>query len=220
MRERIEYLDQLLLGEYGDQPQPPCREPLDELIFTILSQNTSRKNYERGFKDLKARFPTWEQALAAGQEEIEEAIKSGGLAKVKSTRILGILRQLKGERGELSLAFLHNLPLDEAYDYLLRYKGVGPKTAACVLLFACGMSAFPVDTHVHRLSLRLGLVPKGSDAVATQELLQKVVPSELAHRFHVNLVNHGREVCKAQKPRCEACVLGPECRWQIEGEGS
>ena len=216
MRERIRRLDELLLAEYGPQPQPPCSEPIDELIFTILSQNTSRRNYERGYARLRERFPSWAEVLSASQEEVEDAIRTAGLAKIKAERIQKVLRQVFQERGELSLSFLHNLSLEEAFQYLIRFPGVGPKTAACVLLFSCGMPAFPVDTHVHRLSQRLGLVPKGKNAIEAQAILQKQVPSEIAHRFHVNLVNHGREVCKAQSPRCGECMLSGEC----EGEGS
>ncbi len=216
MREQIIRIDELLLGEYGDQIQAPPSEPLAELIFTILSQSTSRKNYERAYSRLRERFPTWEEVLTARTEEVEEAIRSAGLARTKAHRIQEVLRQVLEERGELSLSFLHNLSLEEAFQYLIRFPGVGPKTAACVLLFSCGMPAFPVDTHVHRLSQRLGLVPKGKNAIEAQAILQKQVPSEIAHRFHVNLVNHGREVCKAQSPRCGECVLSGEC----EGEGS
>ena len=213
MRAKIVRIDELLQAEYGDRPQPPPSEPLDELVFTILSQNTTSKNYHRAYNQLKERFPTWEEVLGAPQEEVEAAIRTAGLANVKAPRIQKILRQVAKERGELSLSFLHQLPLDEAFQYLLKFDGVGPKTAACVLLFSCGMPAFPVDTHVHRLSQRLGLVPEGTSAAASQDILQELVPPEAAHRFHVNLVSHGRAVCKAQRPRCEKCVIAGECQF-------
>jgi len=212
MREQIIRIDELLLGEYGDQIQAPPSEPLAELIFTILSQSTSRKNYERAYSRLRERFPTWEEVLTARTEEVEEAIRSAGLARTKAHRIQEVLRQVLEERGELSLAFLHHLSLEEAFQYLVRFPGVGPKTAACVLLFSCGMPAFPVDTHVHRLSQRLGLVSTGKNAIETQAVLQKEVPPEISHRFHVNLVNHGRAVCKAQRPQCQVCILSEECK--------
>lgn len=213
MKAKIERIDGLLVAEYGEQIQPPPSEPLAELIFTILSQTTTRKNYERAYGQLRARFPAWEEVLSAPTGLVEEAIRSAGLSRVKAFRIQEVLRRILEERGELSLSFLHNLNWEEGFQYLVRLPGVGPKTAACVLLFSCGLPAFPVDTHVHRLSQRLGLAPKGKTAVEAQAILQREVPSEIAYRFHVNLVNHGRAICKAQRPRCQECVLLAQCRF-------
>ena len=188
--------------------EPPEQLPvLDELIATILSQNTTDSNSGAAFEELRRRFRDWEAGRRAPVEQVADAIRIAGLADQKAPRIKAVLQRLHEERGELSLEFLHEMPLDEACEYLRRFPGVGPKTIACVLLFACRKPILPVDTHVHRISQRLGLIgPKTNEAKAHAELT-RLVPVERVLDFHIQLIRHGREVCAARKPRCTECVL-------------
>ncbi len=200
----------LLVEAYGEREWHP-RDPLDLLISAILSQNTSDVNRDRAWSRLKRRFPTWEEVLEADIGEIAEAIRPGGLADIKAPRIKEILRTIKGERGELSLDFLKDMDVEEARRWLTSLKGVGPKTASIVLLFSLGKPAFPVDTHVHRVSLRLGLIPSGTSREKAHKILEELLPPEIYYTFHLNMIAHGREVCKAQNPRCEICLLRELC---------
>ena len=200
-----------LLGAYGEPEIKEQRDPLDELILTILSQNTSDLNSGRAFQQLVERFPTWEQALAAGPDAIAAAITVGGLANVKAPRIHAILQKLAREQGELSLALLAPMPVDQAREYLLALPGVGPKTAACVLLFSLHKPAMPVDTHVHRVAQRLGLVKQHDSAEESHELLEALLPHHLYYSFHLNVIRHGRQVCAARRPKCEVCPLADIC---------
>lgn len=209
--ERIVEIDRLLEEEYG-RPAPRMKlRPLDELILTILSQHTSDVNSHRAFESLKQRFPTWEQVMDADPSEIAEAIRSGGLAQTKAIRIKELLLKLRDEYGNLDLDFLCDMEMDEARRLLLSLGGVGPKTAACVLLFSCDKPAFPVDTHIHRVARRLGLIPPKASAEEAHRILESVVPPEKTYPFHLNLIIHGRRTCKAQRPRCEICPLAPLC---------
>jgi endonuclease-3 len=210
---RIRALNARLETAYGRQPCPGKDSPLDELIATILSQNTNDRNSGEGFRRLKARFPRWEDALAAPVRSLASAIRVSGLANVKSRRIKNILRQIRRERGKLSLDFLHDAPVAEAREYLKRFKGVGQKTIACVLCFACRKPVFPVDTHVLRVSKRLWLVPGKADADKAHERLQGLVPSELTYSFHVLLIFHGRRTCHARNPECGRCAVRTFCGW-------
>ncbi len=200
-----------LLEYYGKPEQKVQRDPLSELVLTILTQNTSDVNSHRAYRRLKKRFPTWDQVREADEEELIEAIRVGGLANVKAPRIQAILDLLFEERGELSLSFLEEMPLEDAREYLLALPGVGPKTAACVLLFSLHRPALPVDTHVHRVSLRLGLVPEGTSAAKAHNLLEEKIPPELYYPFHLNMIEHGRTLCRSQNPLCEECPLQEIC---------
>ena len=202
---------QLLIGEYGQREWRPRLDPLSELIFTILSQNTSDVNRDRAWMRLKDRFPTWESVLAADTAELAEAIRPGGLANVKAPRIQEALRAIKRERGGFTLDFLAEMEVGEAKRWLTALNGVGPKTAAIVLLFSLGKPAFPVDTHVHRVSRRLGLIEPKTSREKAHEVLEKLLPPEIYYTFHLNLIAHGRDVCKSQQPRCAACVLREHC---------
>jgi len=202
---------QLLIEEYGQREWRPRLDPLSELIFTILSQNTSDVNRDRAWVRLKARFPTWESVLAADAAEIAEAIRPGGLADIKAPRIQETLRTIKQEQGKFTLDFLAEMGVDEAKRWLTSLNGVGPKTAAIVLLFALGKPAFPVDTHVHRVSRRLGLIASKTSREQAHEVLEELLPPEIYYTFHLNLIAHGREVCQARRPRCEICVLREHC---------
>jgi endonuclease-3 len=179
--------------------------------MTVLSQHTSDANSERAFASLRRRFPRWEQVVKVAVEEVAEAIRAGGLANQKAPRLQAILAEVERREGRLSLARLRCLDDDEALAYLCSLPGVGPKTAACVLLFSLGRAAFPVDTHVHRLALRLGWVVPGTSAEAAQRVLTPRVPSELRYELHSLLIAHGRTVCSARSPRCSDCVLLDLC---------
>lgn len=201
----------LLANEYGAQTCKPTGGPLDVLIQTILSQNTSDINSGRAFASLKTVFPTWESVAEAPEEAIAASIKVGGLDKIKAARIKGVLGEIKRTRGDFDLSFLTLIPLDEALEWLLRLPGVGDKTANCVLLFAFCRPALPVDTHIYRVSKRLGLIDGKASVEKAHELLGKAVPPDSSYEFHVLLIEHGRRVCKAQRPRCGDCVLDEIC---------
>jgi endonuclease-3 len=210
----IEGIVESLETAYGPRPWRKHRAGVDGLVQTILSQNTTDANSSAAFRALRSRFPTWEQVLDAPVREIEQAIRSAGLSRLKAPRIKAALRRIKSDRGHLSLAFLARLPLGEARDYLQHIDGVGPKTAACVLMFCYNRPALPVDTHVHRVARRLGLIPDGCTAEAAHDLLQQMCPPRLIYPFHVLMVAHGRRTCRARTPQCDACVLADHCRWR------
>lgn len=210
LRAKALRVHQLLLEHYGPPALKEQRAPLDELVLTILSQNTADTNSGRAWVSLRERFPSWHQVLSADVADIEDAIRVGGLAHIKATRIQRILKTLEA-RGDLDLSFLADLPLEEARSYLSALPGVGPKTTACVLLFSLHKPALPVDTHVHRVARRVGLVPPRSSAEKAHVLLEELLPEETYYPFHLNVIRHGRQVCKASKPRCDACPLGVEC---------
>jgi endonuclease-3 len=199
----------LLEREYG-RPPPERRRALDVLIGTILSQNTSDINSHRAFESLRKAFPSWRAAAEARVSAIASAIRSGGLARTKAPRIRAILHHLLRERGKVDLEFLERLPRNQALDYLMSLPGVGPKTASCVLLFGFGKPVLPVDTHVHRVSRRLGLVNERASPEETQAALERIVPARNRHSFHINLIAHGRAVCRP-RPRCRECVLLALC---------
>lgn len=196
------------------RPRPGRRlPPLDELVLTVLSQHTSDVNRDRAYASLRRRFPRWEQVLHAPTPEVEEAIRCGGLARTKSRVIREILHSILRERGTLDLSFLKRLPVGEAKAYLRGLKGVGEKTACCVLLFACGRPAFPVDTHIHRVAGRLGwLKPKATPADA-HGALAALIPEEDYYASHLNLIRLGRRICRARAPACPACPLRSDCRF-------
>jgi endonuclease-3 len=204
-------VDRHLERAYGRKTRRRAGDPLDGLIRTILSQNTSDVNSHRAFRALKQRFPTWQQARQASTAAVAEAIGSGGLANVKAVRIRAILDQIHQDRGELTLHFLRDLEPAEALEYLLGFSGVGPKTAACVLTFYCGCSVFPVDTHVFRIARRLGWLDGRATPETAHEALQGVVPPEIAYQLHLNMVQHGRRLCRPHRPRCQECPLADLC---------
>ncbi len=168
-------------------------------------------NSDRAFARLRSRFATWEQLLLADTEEIVEAIQPGGLAWIKAPRIKKALQAILEERGELGLDFLKDMDIQEANAWLVSLEGVGPKTAACVLLFALGRPALPVDTHVLRVSRRLGLIGPRNSAEKAHIVLGDMLPDEAVYDFHINMVTHGRQVCHAQRPQCDACCLARLC---------
>lgn len=211
LRQKYATVFDRLVALYGRPEWSPQVPPVDELVLTILSQNTADINSQRAFDSLKSRFPNWTAVMDAPVDEVAEAIRSAGLANQKAPRIQGALRTIEAERGELSLDFLNDLSLAEAEAWLTHIKGVGRKTAAIVLLFAFGRPAFPVDTHVHRVTGRLGLIPKGMSADKAHDRLAELGDAETFYPMHINLIRHGREVCVARIPHCERCPLTDLC---------
>jgi endonuclease-3 len=200
-----------LLDFYG---QPTWRNPLppvDELVSTILSQNTNDINRDRAFVKLKERFSSWESVRDAEVESVIEAIRSAGLANQKGPRIQMILRQITAEKGSLELDFLNDLPADEAMAWLMQFNGVGPKTASIVLLFSLGKPAFPVDTHIQRVTGRIGLRPEKMTVEQAHPHLAGLFPPETYQVAHLNIIRLGREVCHAHRPACDSCVLQSLC---------
>lgn len=200
-----------LLSYYGNPAWGKPIAPLDELVSTIFSQNTNDLNRDRAYTALRTRFPTWESVRDAELEEVIGAIRLAGLANQKGPRIQNILREITAERGSLSLEFLDNLPTEEARQWLLQFKGVGPKTAAIVLLFSLNKPAFPVDTHIHRVTRRIGLVPAKTSADQAHQQLSGLFPVEAYAAAHLNLIRLGREICQSRRPNCPACPLQKLC---------
>lgn len=216
-REKVMVVHSLLLAEYGHHQWTARRDPLSELVRTILSQNTSDINSNKAFTRLQERFASWEQIRQADVKAIEEAIRPGGLARIKAPRIKAALQAVKEERGELDLQFLQDLESSEAKGWLESLVGVGPKTAACVLLFSLGRPVLPVDTHVLRVSRRVGLIDSGTSMAKAHEVLGEMVPDDAVYDFHVNMVSHGRVVCHARQPSCDICVLALYCDYLHKG---
>jgi len=205
-----ELLD-LLEVEYGPLVYQRRLDPISELVFTILSQHTSDLNAERASVSLKEWFGSWEVVASAPVEEVEAAVRSAGLAKQKAPRIVGALRHIQSERNHLNLDFLKELPLADAKAWLRELPGVGPKTAAVVLLFSLGMPAMPVDTHVHRVAKRLGIIGKKITPDQAHDILEPLVKPSKVYAFHVSLITHGRRVCHARRPACANCILRERC---------
>ena len=215
MQKRAAEIVERLLREYpSGHPARPAgvqRDPLAELIFTVLSQNTSDVNRDRAWKSMKRAYPTWEDVLAAKTSELEEAIRMGGLAKTKAPRIQAILREVAGREGRTSLARLRRLSDDDVVAYLSTLPGIGPKTVACVLAFSLDRPVLPVDTHVHRVGGRLRLFPPNAREIDAQRALEALVPPDERVDTHVSLIAHGRTTCTALRPACERCVLVDLC---------
>jgi endonuclease-3 len=202
----------VLTERYGPFPQEPRLDPAHELVFTILSQHTSDINSERAFRQLMGRFKTLDAVARAEVSEIEEAISVGGLARVKAPRIKEILNKvLDLNEGSLDLSFLREMPLDEAKAWLRQLPGVGPKSAGIILSFALGMPAIAIDTHIYRVSQRLGLIGPKVNADKAHDLLEQATEPEQRYPFHLSFITHGRQTCKAQRPLCRQCVIGFGC---------
>jgi endonuclease-3 len=211
LRARLRRIARRLRKAYGEPPAPRRLPPLDELVLTILSQNTNDTNRDRAYADLRRVLPDWEDVAGAPLPVIERAIQSGGLAPTKAPRIRAVLRAIR-ERGiALNERALRGIRHDRLFTLLVGLPGVGPKTAACVLLFSLDRPYFPVDTHVHRVAIRLGLVPPNAAAARTQELLQAALDPADMYAVHMNLIRHGRHVCVALRPICSQCVLNDVC---------
>jgi endonuclease-3 len=185
------------------------------LVSTILSQNTNDNNRDRAFLALRRRFPTWENVRDASEQEVIETIRPAGLANQKGPRIQNILREITRQRGELSLDFLAEMPESEAMAWLMAFNGVGPKTASIVLLFSLGKPAFPVDTHIYRVSGRLGIRPHNISADQAHTYLGQLFPPRAYYAAHLNLIRLGREVCSARRPKCSICPLQDLCEYYL-----
>jgi endonuclease-3 len=202
-----------LTDAYGYPSWRTSYAPLDELVLTILSQNTSDTNSGRAFAALKARYPDWQAVIEAPAEDLAETIRPGGLGQQKAPRIQAALRRILDERGLFSLDFLREMPTEDALRWLTSIQGVGHKTASIVMLFCFGRPAFPVDTHISRITRRLGLVEAAANPEKISAAWQALVSPEWYYPLHLNLIRHGREICRAPAPRCPDCVLIDLCRY-------
>ncbi len=213
-KEKALKVHQKLLEFYGEPIWRNPLPPVDELVSTILSQNTTDVNRDRAFESLRAKFPSWEQVRDADTEEVIEAVRVAGLANQKGPRLQQVLRDITEERGSLDLSFLAELPLEEARNWLTKFKGVGPKTAAIVLCFSLGRPAFPVDTHVYRVTGRIGLRPEKMTVEQAHPCLESLFPPETYYAAHLNIIRLGREVCTARKPHCPVCPVYELCDYE------
>lgn len=213
LAERALRVHQTLLHFYGEPVWRNPLPPVDELVSTILSQNTNDVNRDKAFDALVARFKTWEAVRDAPPEAVMECIRPAGLANQKGPRIQQVLREITAERGSLDLAFLSDLPLEAARAWLTRFKGVGPKTAAIVLCFSLVRPAFPVDTHVYRVTGRLGLRPEKMSVEDAHPYFESLLPPETYYAAHLNIIRLGRELCNARKPNCLPCPLRAQCNF-------
>jgi endonuclease-3 len=214
VQTRAIQIHETLMNVFGE---PIWRNPLpaiDELVSTILSQNTNDVNRDRAFDALRAKFPTWEAVRDAKEKDVVEAIKPAGLANQKGPRIQQVLHAITEERGALDLQFLADMPLEEARSWLTKFNGVGPKTAAIVLCFSLGKPAFPVDAHVYRVTGRIGLRPEKMTVEQAHPHLESVFPPETYYAAHLNIIRLGREVCNARKPMCPQCPIRELCEYK------
>ena len=214
IKQRAVKIHQTLLTAFGE---PIWRNPLpaiDELVSTILSHNTNDINRDRAFESLRAQFPTWEAVRDAKEEDVVNAIRPAGLANQKGPRIQQVLKSITEERGSLDLQFLADMPIEDARNWLTKFNGVGPKTAAIVLCFSLGRPAFPVDTHVYRVTGRLGLRPEKITVEQAHPYLESVFPPETYYAAHLNIIRLGREICNARKPNCPQCPVNTLCNYK------
>lgn len=207
----IDYIFEKLEPLYGPIEWRPRYNALDELIFTVLTQHTSDLNAERAFDELRRQIPTWGEVIESETSAVVSAIQSGGLANQKSVRIQKILLEIVERHGALELEFLKGFEVDEARAWLTALPGVGPKTAAVVMAFSLGMPAMPVDTHIHRVSGRLGLIHPGTTADDAHIVLEKIIEPQDRFNLHVLLITHGRQICKARRPLCDKCPVADRC---------
>jgi endonuclease-3 len=202
-----------LVDEYGEPVPHKQMNPLDEVVFTILSQNTTDTNRDRAWAGLWREFDSWEAVAAAPVSRISRSIEAGGLHRTKAERIRLLLQQVKEERGDYAMDYLSDMEMTDARLELERFKGLGAKSINCVLLFSLGHPAFPVDTHVHRILRRVGLVETKDLSRANREI-QADVPADIAYPLHMNIIRHGRQVCSAQRPECWRCCIEDLCGFE------
>ncbi|MGQ9588460.1 MAG: endonuclease III domain-containing protein [Thermoplasmata archaeon] len=211
LSRKADEIDRALTRLYGRKVAEGEEDPLDTLIETILSQNTTDRNSYRSFRALKKEYPRWDFMMGERPSKIAGIIRTGGLADIKAQRILGALEHIKRVTGKLDLDFLREMSPQDADAWLSHIKGVGPKTRSIVLLFSLKMPAFPVDTHIHRVTRRLGLIDKKTSREKAQAELAELVPVKEFYNFHINLIEHGRAVCQARKPKCDLCEVSRLC---------
>ena len=214
--KKVNHTCAILEKFYGVPVAWKSDSPLDALVAVILSQNTSDKNSFPAFAELKRTFPTWEAVMNTDERKIAVAIRRGGLANIKAKRIKQVLGQIVEKTGKLDISFLSKLSTEDARQFLLSLNGVGPKSAAVVLNFAFGKPAFPVDTHVYRVSKRLGLIGEKVSRERAHEEMEKLVPDQQKQSYLLNLIRLGREVCHARKPKCGKCPLKKECKYYVQ----
>jgi endonuclease III len=213
IKQRASLVYQRLVDFFGIPEWQPSLQPLDELVSTILSQNTNDTNRDRAFMALQMSFPSWESVRDAPEEDVIRVIRPAGLANQKGPRIQAVLREITKQRGSLDISFLKTLPDDEVFSWLTSFKGVGPKTASIVMLFSLQKPAFPVDTHIYRVSGRLDLRPQNMDVDETHRYLAEIFDPETYGPAHLNLIRLGREICHARKPECTVCPLQLVCNF-------
>ena len=218
-RMRIEPVRDALRSYYGRPRNEPHRAPLDELVLTVLSQNTNDRNRDVAYERLRDRFEDWAAVARAPETRIEEAIRPGGISKVKAARIKAMLAAISAERGDLDLGFLAGAPRAEALAFLERLPGVGRKTAACVMLFSFDRPELPVDTHVYRVASRLGLIRARASFAEAHEVLREATDPGDVYEVHVNLIRHGRRICTARAPACPECPLLELCPYGKRATG-
>lgn len=214
LSQRALKVHEKLLEVFGNPTWRNPLPPIDELVSTILSQNTNDINRDRAFESLRAKFAKWEDVRDARTDDVINAIRPAGLANQKGPRIQNVLREITKERGNLDLYFLKDLPLEEARNWLTKFNGVGPKTAAIVLCFSLNRPAFPVDTHVYRVSGRIGLRPEKMNVEQAHPYLESIFPPETYYAAHLNLIRLGRETCHARKPDCPNCPIRKLCDYE------
>lgn len=212
MLKRIQETDHRLESLFGC-PRRSRRDPIETLVACILSQATTDAQSDAAYEALVAKFPTWEAMCAAQSTAIARAIRSAGLSKQKAHTIQNALRFIRDERGAIELDFLKTWQVETARRWLMQIRGIGLKTASIVLLFALGKDAFPVDTHIHRVTARLGWIPAKTTAEQAARLLEPLIPPKRYYPLHINLIRLGREICLARRPRCERCPLTDLCAY-------
>lgn len=211
LKQKAEYISDTLEKLLGLPTWDGTEDVLECLILTILSQNTTDVSRDKGYAQLRNKFPTWEDVLNADADAVEETIRIVGLGQQKTKTIKNFLSWLKTEHGELSLEFIHDMKTEDALEFLCQHKGIGIKTASVTLSFACGRDVFPVDTHILRISKRLGLIPQNCSAEKAHYVLPPIIPKGKTYQFHMNLIYFGRQICNARKPLCDKCPLTDEC---------
>jgi endonuclease III len=219
LRRLVAWIDSRLVKTHGEPEPRPRGEPLDGLIATILSQNTSDTNSGRAYDAMRAAFPTWEDVMNAPRRQLENVLKPGGLAKIKAARIQRILKAI-AETGSLSLNHIKKMTNEEAEAYLLGFDGVGYKTVRCVLMFELGRDVFPIDTHVYRILTRMGVIPEGMNADRAHVYVPQFIPKGRCYPLHINLIRHGRRICYSKNPECGQCSLRARCGFWKAVEGA
>ncbi len=219
LRHLVRWIDRALVKAHGEPEPYPRGDPLNGLIATILSQNTSDTNSGRAYEALVAAFPTWEDVMRAPRKQLERVLKPGGLARTKSARIQRILKTI-AETGSLSLDAVREMTNEAAEAYLLAFDGVGYKTVRCVLMFELGRDVFPIDTHVYRILTRMGIIPQGMSADRAHVYVPQFIGKGRCYALHINLIRHGRRICHARNPECVQCPLRRRCAFYSVGGGT
>ena len=210
-QEKIRELNRRLKDRYGEPEDPPEMSDIGYLVETILSQNTNDINRDKAYSNLVDRYDTWEEVENADYEELVDTIRIAGLGPTKAERIQEALKIVREDQGEYSLEFLNDMSVDDAKDWLTKIPGVGPKTAAIILCFYFRKPVFPVDTHVHRISKRLGLIPRNAGRTKAHNILEEKVPDDIKYELHRLMIEYGRDTAKARNPDCENCIWPEEC---------